>query len=103
MENERRIALCDGTGMGDELIIFKTNAPVAELKKLEKQSCQVYLDGGEYDDVPNWGEVLVGKGYTFEFEDSCRHITPYTSSESWKERNYPDVKETYTIENQPFL
>ena len=32
----RLITLSDGTGMGDELIIFKTNAPVEELKKLEK-------------------------------------------------------------------
>lgn len=102
MEKERLIALSDGTGMGDELIIFKTNAPVSELIELEKQSCQVYLDGGDDKDVPIWGEILTKKGYMFEFVDSHRHITPYGSSRTWMELDYPEVTEHYVIENQPF-
>lgn len=42
----RLITLSDGTGMGDELIVFKTNAPEEELKKLENMSCEVYQKGG---------------------------------------------------------
>ena len=63
----RLITLSDGTGMGDELIIFKTNAPVEELKKLEKISCQVYLDGGDFEDVRIWAGVIGEKGYLFEY------------------------------------
>ena len=101
MEKERWIALSDGTTMGDELVIFKTNAPVSELKELEKQSCQVYLNGGDYEDVPIWKYVLNKKGYTFEFVDSHRHISPYGSSCTWLELDYPEVTEHYVIENQP--
>ena len=48
---ERLITLIDGTGMGDALIIFKTNAPPDVLRSLEIDSCSVYLNGGSYDDV----------------------------------------------------
>lgn len=97
----RTIALSDGTTMGDELIIFKTNAPTEELKNLEKISCQVYLDGGDYEDVPIWSEIINGKGYLFEYVDSCVHVTPFTTSTEWLEEKYPMTTEYYVIENQP--
>lgn len=33
---ERFISLAEGTGMGDLLLIFKTDAPVEELKKIRR-------------------------------------------------------------------
>ena len=99
----RTIALTNGTSMGDEMLIFKTNAPVEELKKLEKQSCQVYLDGGSEEDLPIWTEVLSQKGYIFECVDLHKHITPYSSSETWMETDYSNVTEHYVIDNQPHI
>lgn len=101
----RYIALTDGTTMGGELIIFKTNAPVEILKSLEKESCNVYINGGDYEDVPIWHEVITEKGYEFEFIDSCRHITPYTSSREWLSEHEIGAKicEHYVIDDQPEL
>ena len=75
----RQIILCNGTGMGDEMIVFKTNAPIERLKELEKQSCQVYINGGSYDDIPIWADVLIGEGYVFEYVDDRLIITPFIS------------------------
>lgn len=41
----RYISLSDGTCMGDELIVFETNAPSEVLKELERVSCQIYKNG----------------------------------------------------------
>lgn len=101
--NLRLITLSDGTSMGDNLIVFETNAPVEELKELEKNSCQVYLDGGNDEDVPIWGDVLSEKGFVFNLVDLHAHISPYGSSTSWLEGTYPEINEHYTIENQPHL
>ena len=98
----RLITLSDGTGMGDELIVFKTNAPVAELKKLEKISCQVYIEGGDFEDVPIWGNVLQKKGYKFEYVASHQHVSPFGTSKEWLKENYK-ITEHYVIENQPNL
>jgi len=97
----RFIGLNNGTQMGDELIIFKTNAPAEELKKLEKISCEACADGRN-EDVPIWSDVLTEKGYICEYENQHQHISPYGSSKSWQEENYPGI-EIYTIENQPAL
>lgn len=97
----RLITLSDGTSMGDNLLVFKTNAPVEELKELEKQSCQIYINGGSYDDVPIWADVLADKGYSFELVDSHQHINPFGTSSEWLKNEYPEVKELYVIENQP--
>lgn len=102
-EDLRLIILCDGTGMGDEMIIFKTNVPVERLKELEKQSCQVYIDGGSYDDVPVWADVLIDEGYVFEYVEEHQHITPFQSSDEWLKDKYSEVTEKYVIENQPEL
>ena len=102
-ENLRLVILCDGTSMGDEMIIFKTNAPIERLKELENQSCQVYIDGGSYDDVPIWADILTDEGYAFEFLDEHQHVTPFVSSCEWLEDKYPEVTEKYIIENQPEL
>lgn len=99
--NTRLITLCDGTGMGDSLIIFETNAPVEELKELEKISCQVYINGGDYEDIPIWAEVLIQKGYVFNCVEQHQHVTAYGTSTTWLENKYPEIKEHYTIENQP--
>lgn len=42
----RYITLSDGTGMGGELIIFKTNAPIDVLKELENKCCELKKNGG---------------------------------------------------------
>lgn len=99
----RHISLSDGTGMGDELIVFKTNAPAEVLKELERISCQFYIDGGDYEDVPIWADVLSAKGYIFEFIDSHQHVGAYQNSSDWLKQNYPFIKESYVIENQPEL
>lgn len=99
----RLITLMDGTGMGDQLIVFKTNAPVEELKELECISCQVYLDGKDSEDVPIWTNVLTEKGYIFEYVDEHQHITAYGSSTDWLDDKYPEIDEHYIIENQPKL
>ena len=97
----RRIILTDGTGMGDSVIIFETDAPACELKELERISCEVYINGGDYEDVPKWASVLNEKGYTFEYVDSHQHITPMGTSSEWLEDKYPEIAENYVIENQP--
>jgi len=97
----RHVILTDGTGMGDSVIIFETDSPVDELKELERISCEVYINGGDYEDVPNWASVLKEKGYTFEYVDSHQHITPTGTSREWLEDKYPEIMENYVIENQP--
>ena len=79
----RYVALTDGTCMGDELIIFKTDAPVEVLKQLEKQSCAVFLNGGNSEKVPNWKSVVNDMGYVFEYIDSYCHVTAYATSGEW--------------------
>ena len=91
----RWVSLMDGTGMGDQTIIYKTNAPVEELKKLEQISCDVYLNDGDYDDVPNWCDVLTEMGYVFEYMDES------TNAYELLDHAYPYVTERYVIENQP--
>lgn len=100
MTDVRYITLSDGTGMGDELIIFKTDAPAEELKNLERRSCQVYLDGGSSEDIPIWSEVITEKGYLFEYVDSHVHVSPYNTSGEWIKKNYLGIAENYVIENQ---
>ena len=98
---ERMITLTDGTCMGDIIIVFSTNAPVEELKALEKISNDVYINGGEAEDVPIWTDVLKEKGYIFEYLDEHQHITPMGTSKEWLEEKYPSIKEHYLIQNQP--
>jgi hypothetical protein len=101
-EKFRMVSLSDGTGMGDMCYIFKTNAPVERLKELEKVSCDAYLHGNGYEDVPLWFEVLEKEGYVFNCIDECQHVGPYMSSTTWLETKYKKVKEHYVIENQPY-
>lgn len=99
--DERLIALADGSTMGDMMIVFATNAPIEELKELEKSSNDIYINGGDEEDVPIWAEILKNKGYVFEYVDECRHITPLGTSSEWLKENYPRIAERYCIENQP--
>lgn len=101
MDKCRLISLMDGTDMGGMVVIFETNAPVEELKKLEKISNDVYLNGGDYEDVPIWREELEEKGYIFEYVDEHRNVTAYGTSTDWLEDEYPEITEYYVIENQP--
>ena len=104
---KRYITLCDGTTMGDELIIIKTNAPIALLKKLEKESCEVYLLAGDDTDVPKWYEEVEQAGYAYEYITSYQHITAGLTSEealeAFEEKNKMKITEHYVIENQPEL
>ncbi len=99
--NNRLITLSDGTGMGDSVYVFKTNAPIEELKALEEESNNIYLKGGSSEDIPIWATVLEKKGYIFEYEDECQHITPHGTSESWLADKYDNITEHYQIDNQP--
>lgn len=96
----RLISLCDCTDMGGEVIIFKTDAPEAKLKELERISCEVYINGGDSEDVPIWANVLANNGYTFEFVDEHGNVTVYGTSSQWLKDKYPEIKEHYIIENQ---
>lgn len=100
-KNLRLVALSDGTGMGDEVLVFKTNAPVNRLKELEKQSCEVYINGGDSEDVPIWADILIDEGYTFDLVGEHQHVTAYSSSSEWMKEEFPEITEHYVIENQP--
>jgi hypothetical protein len=102
-DNLRKVALTDGTCMDDSLYIFLTDAPIEKLKELEKISCDAYINGKGYEDVPVWSEELEKEGYTFNYVDEHPHIGPFDSSESWFNKYYSDVTESYLIENQPEL
>ncbi len=99
----RMVTLSDGTSMGDNLYIFKTIAPIAELKKLEEESCKMYLEGRDSSEVPIWADILTEKDYCFDYVSEHAHINPFDSSSGWLEKNYPDITEHYVIENQPEL
>ena len=104
MNKCRLIALTDRTGMGGSVIIFKTNAPIEELKELERISNKVYISGSKNgEDVPIWADVLVNKGYIFDYVDEHQHITPCGTSTDWLSEKYPQTKERYIIDDQPFI
>ena len=98
---QRLIALTDGTDMGGMVIVFETNAPINELKELEKISNDIYINGGEEEDVPLWKNILEAKGYIFDCVGYHRHITRYGTSKEWLEEKYPQITEHYLIDNQP--
>lgn len=95
----RFISLMDGTEMGDMLIIFKTDAPVKELKELERISNELYMSSGDYDDIPIWSYVLKQKGYVFNYIDEYRNVTVYGTSKEWLKEKYPQIEEHYCIES----
>lgn len=97
----RLITLTDGTDMGSTIIVFKTNAPIEELKKLEIQSNDIYINGGDEEDIPIWSQVIKGKGYVFDYVDEHQHVTAYGTSTEWLKEKYPQIIEHYCIENQP--
>ena len=99
----RLVTLCDGAGMGGELIVFETDAPVEELKRLEQISCQIFHDGRDSNDVPIWADVLANKGYTLNCINSHVHASALATSSEWLEKTYPFVTEHYVIEDQPFV
>ena len=73
---KRRIAFSTGDTMGDEMIVFETDAPQSRLKELEKESCKEYTiarETDDYDNIPNWFEVLANEGYVTDFIDSHVH------------------------------
>lgn len=90
----RKIALYDGTGMGGELIIFKTNAPAQFLKELEEKSTIQVLAGKDHI---IWADECANKGYIFEYVDHHQHITAYGTSVEWRNRKYAYVKEEYFL------
>lgn len=100
---ERLVSLQDGTGMGGELIVFRTNAPVDELKKLEYESCQCYINGVDDEDIPIWQNELEAKGYTFSYIDSYENVTAFATSDEWMQEMYPVIEEHYLIDDQPSI
>ena len=103
MDKQRLITLTDGTDMGGMEIVFKTNAPIEELKELEKKSNDIYINGGDEEDIPIWAKVLTDKGFTFEYVDAHQHITAFGTSTEWLNKKYPQITEHYCIDNQPTL
>ena len=103
MDKQRLITLTDGTDMGGMVIIFKTNAPIEELKELEKISNDIYINGGDEEDVPIWKNVLEEKGYAFDYVDEHEHVTAFGTSSDWLKEEYPQITEHYCIENQPTM
>lgn len=101
MNKQRLVTLTDGTDMGGVLYVFKTNAPMEELRELERVSCDVYINGGDDEDVQIWAEFLENKGYIFDYVDEHTHVTAYGSSSEWLEEKYPQITEHYCIDNQP--
>lgn len=101
--NTRLIALSDGTSMGGTLLVFKTNAPKELLKELQRRSCDAFITGNGEEDVPFWMCEIAEKGYECEYVAEHGHITPWGTSSSWLEINYPECKERYVIEDQPDL
>ena len=100
---KRLITLSDGTGMGGELLVFRTDAPAEVLSELEKISCEIFINGADYEDVPIWADVLEENGYEFTYIDSCTHVTPYGTSSDWLEETFGEINEKYVIEDQPDL
>lgn len=60
---KRLISLSDGTGMGGELLVIRTDAPAEVLSELEKISCEIFINGSDAEKVPIWADVLEEKGY----------------------------------------
>ena len=100
---KRLITLSDGTRMGGELLVFRTDAPAEVLSELEKISCEIFINGADYEDVPIWADVLKEKGYEFTYIDSCIHVTAYGTSGDWLEETFGEINEKYVIEDQPDL
>lgn len=100
---KRLITLSDGTGMGGELLIIRTDAPAEVLSELEKISCEIFINGANHEDVPIWADVLEEKGYEFAYIDSCTHVTAYGTSRDWLEETFGEINEKYIIEDQPDL
>lgn len=44
--------------MGGELLVIRTDAPAEVLSELEKISCEIFINGANYEDVPIWADVL---------------------------------------------
>ncbi|WP_288619187.1 hypothetical protein [uncultured Eubacterium sp.] len=100
---KRLITLSDGTGMGGELLVIRTDAPAEVLSELEKISCEIFINGSDAEKVPIWADVLKEKGYEFTYIDSCIHVTPYGTSGDWVEETFGEINEKYVIEDQPDL
>ncbi len=70
------------------------------LKELEKECCNIYKNGGDYDNIPIWLDILTNEGYIFNLVASHQHITPFLYSNKRMKENYKDVKEHHIIENK---
>jgi hypothetical protein len=103
MDKQRLITLTDGTDMGGVIIVFKTNAPIEELKELEKTSNDIYINGEDEENIPIWANVLTDKGFTFDYVDEHQHVTTFGTSTEWLNEKYPQITEHYCIDNQPTL
>lgn len=98
---KRLISLSDGTGMGGELLVIRTDAPAEVLSELEKISCEIFINGSDAEKVHIWADVLEEKGYEFAYIDSCTHVTAYGTSSDWLEETFGEINEKYIIEDQP--
>lgn len=59
---KRLITLSDGTGMGGELLVFRTDAPAEVLSELEKISCEIFINGANYEDSSYMGRCFKREG-----------------------------------------
>lgn len=102
-EDERLIAIAHGTKVRDELTIWKTNAPDKRIRELGYISTEVYMDGGDYGDLPDLHRILTGEGYSFQFV-GCYINMPtswnkpeeaYENSKKAANRDYANISAWY--------
>ena len=97
---KRLITLSDGTGMGGELLVFRTDAPAEVLSEIGKISCEI-LSTELIMRTFLYGRCFKEKGYEFTYIDSCTHVTAYGTSSDWLEETFGEINEKYVIEDQP--
>lgn len=107
MNKERYITLCDGTTMGAELTIIKTNAPENLLRELEEKACEAYRLYGNDAEIPLWYNEVKKMGYTYEYIDSYMPISTVLRLEEFirelEKKFNIEIAENYLIEDQPEL
>ena len=102
-ENKRLIAITHGTKLYDELTVWETNAPRKYIDPLTLISTEIYLDGGNYGDIPDLYRILTSEGYLFELVDRYQHTptswkNPWDAEENSKEKakkEHADIAEWY--------
>ena len=90
--------------MGGELLVIRTDAPAEVLSELEKISCEIFINGANYEERSYMGRCFEKRrGMNLTYIDSCTHVTAYGTSSDWLEETFGEINEKYVIEDQPDL